>query len=110
MASKTAPKRSSDKVQDGAAIYRALVTQAKGRVKGAKLVKKQNPSAGDYAALMIGKQHVAYLHQLKGGARVELRVNGNRVARKVGSESDIPAAVDAIESKASEVTATKEAK
>jgi hypothetical protein len=94
----------------GAAIYRALVTQAKGSVRGARLVKKENPSAGKYAALMVRGKHVAYVHQSKRGATVEIRVDGKRVVHKLTSEKDVAAAAEAIAAKASQVTAKKEAK
>jgi hypothetical protein len=95
---------------DGPAIYRALVAATKSGVRGAKVVKKENPSAGKYAALTVRGKHVAYVHQSKRGATVEIRVDGKRVVHKLASEKDVAAAAEAIAAKASQVTAKKEAK
>ena len=92
---------------DGAAIYRALVSQSKSRVRGAKVEKKSNPSAGDYAALTLKGKHLAYFHQHKLAATVEIRVDGKRKRSKLTKESDVAKAVDAIAAKASEVTPKK---
>lgn len=70
------------------------MAQAKASVKGAKLIKKQNKSAGNYAALTVRGKHVAYLTGGKLGANVTLSVNGKRVTHKLKSESDISAAVN----------------
>lgn len=89
---------------DGAAIYRALVAATKSGVKGSKLVGKENKS-GKYASVQVKGKHVGYLHTTKSGAWVEIRVDGQRTVHKLASETDVPAAVEALAAKATELKA-----
>jgi len=89
---------------DSAAIYKALVAQSKSQVRGAKLVKKQNTGAGEYAAIQLKGKHIAYVHRFVSGVRLEIRVDGKREARRLTTEKDVIAGVRAIIAKAQEIT------